>query len=698
MALEPLSNRLTAPMQVFIAWLQWFLPQFQWGRRAAATLEGIPNIVWRADARGQIKYHNRRWHRYVQPGLRARTRLTFLDRLHSQDAGPFLETYTACLCSGEMLSAEIRLLRFDGVYRWHLCQAVPHFNRRGHITAWLGSCVDIESLKKSQEVLKQAQQHLRAATTAAEVGTWHLNCETFKVQHDANFNRIIGRAPQDSTGDAQQYLACIDPRDRSRVLQALQSSTESGCAYDEAYQFLRADGKRLFLHSRGQRIEGLEDGAKALVGTIVDQTRERFRTLLEKQICTAETAFNASLDLQQTLEAVVSACCVTLCQQAVIYVATEPLMHSEGAVRAARHRPDGAQADGAAPLEDLASRSLAEGPKIFATLAAPIVSGEPYFSLTAAPQEPAASMALAKLKKDLGLQTGWVVPFAASTKVSGFLCFEWNTAGEPGVGKEDPTWAVDLGRRAAQAVLHAQLYQNSQRSIAARDEFLAVSSHELRSPLVPLRLQVNTLSRLLQPLRLKQLTTQRLQRIATISTRSVERLDALLDHLLDVTRIGSGHLTLKCTTFDLGRLVANVVEDYRAPAQQAGCTLHYETSITFMAHGDCLRIEQVIVNLLTNAIKYAPHQPIDIRLTPGMVHSSPAVCLQVSDHGPGISRSERERIFKRFERIRPVNTISGLGLGLYIARELVEAHGGTLDCHSQEGKGATFKLCLPILS
>jgi signal transduction histidine kinase len=240
---------------------------------------------------------------------------------------------------------------------------------------------------------------------------------------------------------------------------------------------------------------------------------------------------------------------------------------------------------------------------------------------------------------------------------------------------------AELLRRERAARLEAE------RAVGARDDFLAVAAHELATPLTPLQLELETLHRSLDTASLGPSVQKRLDR----ASRQTARLAKLTERLLDVSRLASGRLTLEPTEFDFSEMVAEVVEEFRGEATRAGSELTLGAPEPVIGRWDRLRTAQVVSNLLSNAVKYGAGKPIalEVRGTEGEVG------LTVRDGGSGVDPAAMPRIFERFERASPERRRGGLGLGLYIAREIVEGHGGRIRCESKPGLGSTFTVILP---
>jgi len=226
---------------------------------------------------------------------------------------------------------------------------------------------------------------------------------------------------------------------------------------------------------------------------------------------------------------------------------------------------------------------------------------------------------------------------------------------------------------------------HAEEAVRLRDEFLSIAAHELRTPLSAVQLQLQAL--LERPDGMEPRVRAKIER----ACRSGERLVALVDALMDVSRISSGSFTLNPTQFDLTLAVKEVVERLREHALRAGSVVTVRSQGVLEGCWDRLRIEQVVTNLLGNALKYAAGTPVDIAVS----GNEQEVTLTVSDQGPGIPESEWDRIFLRFERAASMRNFGGLGLGLYVARQIIDAHGGDIRLARPSPKGAHFVIRLP---
>ncbi len=226
-------------------------------------------------------------------------------------------------------------------------------------------------------------------------------------------------------------------------------------------------------------------------------------------------------------------------------------------------------------------------------------------------------------------------------------------------------------------------------AIRVRDEFLQIASHELNTPLTPLALKLSTL----QSLATKgQVSPEVLSKHLETAQRQVRRLTELVKDLLDVTRLSRGKLQLSLSEVSLPEVVTAVADQFSAEAQRNGCTIELVLTREAVGRWDRGRIEQVVENLLGNAIKYGGGKPIHVEVTAEPEHAR----LVVRDQGIGIEAEALPRIFDMFERAPSARHFGGLGLGLFIVRQITENHGGTIRVSSEPQRGSTFVVELPL--
>jgi signal transduction histidine kinase len=263
--------------------------------------------------------------------------------------------------------------------------------------------------------------------------------------------------------------------------------------------------------------------------------------------------------------------------------------------------------------------------------------------------------------------------------------------GRPPFTLADQQLLQDLADRAAFAIANARLFAAEQNARRLRDDFLSIAGHELKTPLAALQLQVENIHELAHKGRFAEQPDLLVDRLGK-TLRHVQRMQGLVAQLLDVSQLACGRLELEPERVDARALVGEIVERFAEQARRAECELVLVPGEPIVGYWDRSRLDQVITNVLGNAIKYGAGKPIDIA-----VERADGACrIAVRDRGPGIPEAEQERIFGRFERAISDRNYGGLGLGLWISRQIAGALGGEITCESTPGVGSTFVIVLPL--
>ncbi|MBH3429783.1 hybrid sensor histidine kinase/response regulator [Pseudomonas alkylphenolica] len=249
--------------------------------------------------------------------------------------------------------------------------------------------------------------------------------------------------------------------------------------------------------------------------------------------------------------------------------------------------------------------------------------------------------------------------------------------------------------RAEQEQLLGQLQvtrHELEHAVRMRDDFMSIVSHEVRTPLNGLILETQLRKMHLARDNADAFTLDKMRAMVERDERQINSLIRLIEDILDVSRIRTGKLSIRPSQFDLTQLVAGLIENLDAQAAAAESSIEFAGQEPLIGVWDAFRIEQVVANLLTNALRYGANRPIQVRT---FVQQHLA-CIEVRDQGIGISEQNQQRIFQQFERVDANQGKAGLGLGLYISEQIVLAHGGRIDVQSVEGQGATFTVRLPL--
>ncbi len=291
--------------------------------------------------------------------------------------------------------------------------------------------------------------------------------------------------------------------------------------------------------------------------------------------------------------------------------------------------------------------------------------------------------------RELGAHSFLAVPLVVGERRLGTLSM-WSCTPSRPMNEHAMLLVGEIGRRTVQALENARLYHGQTEAVAYRDEFLSVASHELRTPLSPLKLGLQSSLSSLTKAPDKPPTPTVIKSLQ-VADRQVDRLQLLVDTLLDVSRIRAGRLELDRGRVDLDGLVREVLARFQVELDRKDLKVTQRLA-PVAGRWDRSRLDQVITNLITNAIKYGNGKPFEIEVE----RDESRARLVVIDQGIGIAAGDTERIFNRFERAVTSKNFTGLGLGLYITRQIVRAHGGDIKVESEPGGGSRFCVDLPV--
>ncbi|NOK18609.1 GAF domain-containing protein [Corallococcus carmarthensis] len=554
---------------------------------------------------------------------------------------------------------------------------------RAFLEALAHQCAQALERAALYEALRERTERLRQALVTGDMGTWRVDLVRGRELHDAALNHMLGLPAVDSSVPVGDMLERLHPEDRPHVeAEFLRYQREAPGFFELEFRVLRRDGGVRWLHSVGQSFAGPDGKVTELTGAMADVTRrkeaeERLQLLLDASRVLALRLDDVEEALPEVARLVVD------------HVATGCLVDlaaPDGTLRrvTAAHRVTGHDAR----LKEALPRRGDRGPAHPALQC--FRSGEVCFlSRLDFKRCDAVSTndAHRTLVDSLAPTSVLSVPLRARGRTLGVITL-FTAEPQRTLVAADVTMAEELALRVSVALENARLFHDAQSAVRLRDEFLSVASHELKTPLTSLILQHNLIGRALETAGAPGPVTGKLH----TAQRQVLRLTALVDNLLDVSRLSLGKLSLERAEVDLVQLTRDAVERLEDVFIQARCPLKVELPRTLTGQWDALRLDQVLVNLLTNAAKYGAGQPVSVRAG---VDALDEVWLEVRDEGIGIEADALPRLFGRFERAVSERHYGGMGLGLYISRQIVEALGGRIDVDSQPGQGATFTLRLP---
>jgi len=254
--------------------------------------------------------------------------------------------------------------------------------------------------------------------------------------------------------------------------------------------------------------------------------------------------------------------------------------------------------------------------------------------------------------------------------------------------------ALEQSRREQETLL--KQLQNTQleleQAVRVRDDFMSIVAHEVRTPLNGLILETQLRKMHLARDNAAAFTLDKMHAMVDRDERQIKSLIRLIEDMLDVSRIRTGKLSIRPKRVDLSTLVRDVLHNFSQQIDAAEASVSLDATQPVIGNWDEFRIEQVISNLLTNALRYGAKSPISVKV---YIEGGQAL-VDVQDQGIGISEANQKRIFQQFERVSAKHAVAGLGLGLFISEQIVAAHGGTITVQSRIGEGALFRVCLPL--
>jgi len=254
--------------------------------------------------------------------------------------------------------------------------------------------------------------------------------------------------------------------------------------------------------------------------------------------------------------------------------------------------------------------------------------------------------------------------------------------------------ALEQSRREQEALLKKlQATQNElEQAVRMRDDFMSIVAHEVRTPLNGLILETQLRKMHLARDNAAAFTLDKMHAMVDRDERQIKSLIRLIEDMLDVSRIRTGKLSIRPSRFDLSQLVGNLLQNFAQQIEAAETEVSFTATEPVEGQWDEFRIEQVVSNLLTNALRYGGKSPVQVRV----YREGNEARVEVADQGIGISEENQKRIFQQFERVSAKTVVAGLGLGLFISEQIVAAHGGSIVVESRINEGALFRVCLPL--
>ncbi|MDZ8086292.1 MAG: PAS domain-containing protein [Nostoc sp. DedQUE12b] len=574
------------------------------------------------------------------------------ERIHPDDQQRINDQFMASMVNGNRYRIEYRVRHQDGRYLWVVDQGFAVRDANGQVVRVVGASTDITeqqaALWERQKIetnLRESEERIRLATTAAELGMWFWNMTTNELIWTEKCKQLYGLSPEAEIS-FEIFLNSVHPEDRHCIHEAIAYCLEEKIDCDIEYRTLWSDGSIHWIAAKGRVFYDAEGKPVRMMGTTQDITQ---RKQVENDLRHRETQLRRLVDSNIIGIMFATPDYITEANEAFLemvgYTREELL---EGKIRRQHITPPEYHALDRQGLEQLLTVGL-----------------------------------FTPFEKEYIRKDGSRIPIL----IGGAL-----------VERDPASWIcfiLDLTPRKQLEKALRQQAEELKQANRNKDEFLAILSHELRSPLNP----ILGWSSLLKSRKFDEATTNRA--LETIE-RNAQLQIQLIDELLDVSRIIRGKLNLTFATVNLVAVIDAALETVRLIAETKSIQIKVQLDPNVgKVLGDYNRLQQVVGNLLSNAVKFTPSRgSVEVSLSLSGELTSPSALIQVKDTGQGISPEFLPHVFEYFRQADSSTTrkFGGLGLGLAIVRHLVELHGGTVKAASPGiGQGAIFTVRLPIM-
>ena len=608
----------------------------------------------------------------------------YFARIHPEDQGRFVSLVQGLCPAQPTYHTTYRVLRPDGGIVALEETGHAFFDAAGRVTRVVGMSADVTEREQAEVALRLSEARFRAALAGSPVSVFNQDRDlryTWLYNPSAGFvvEAVVGRTDADILERPDEVAVLT--RLKRQVLETGVGMRQEVCIhtgpqavyFDLAIEPLRGDNGE---------VVGITCASTDI--TQRKQAEERQRLLAE-----ASAVLSSSLDYETTLQGVARLALPQFADYCAVYLVEAEEHIRQVAVAHVDPAKEGALRLGWRdfPLDLHSDLPIAR----VLRSAQPELVADISQTLRASLEQAFLAQEQPAMVRELPATSYVIVPLVVRQGVIGGLSFVWAESGRHYTA-DDLDLAQELAHRAALAIDNARLYQQAQEAVQVREEFLSIASHELKTPITSLQLQMQLLLMHTRRGTLGHIPADRLTKILETGEQQIKRLATLVNDLLDVSRISAQGLELRREKTDLAQIVAVVVERFAPEAAAQRSPLQLQALTPVLGDWDPNRLEQVVVNLLSNAIKYGNGCPIEVSVT-----ATPTTArLVVRDQGIGIPPDRLPHIFDRFERAVADMTYSGIGLGLYITRQIVESHGGRIHVESAPDQGSTFTVELPL--
>lgn len=613
-------------------------------KKIRALADSMPQIVFVTDNSGKVIYVNHQWNEYTGLNARELMALDLARFMHPEDFVNGITSWKYSLLNGIKLSIECRLKNSEGNYRWHLIRAVPIHNNDGDIENWFGTSTDIHDLRSAREALKINEEKFETIADNIPQLAWMSNGEGWVSWYNQRWKDYTGLENEELKG--WNWSKVHHPDHTHRVVEHFKRHLVSGKPWEEIYPIKGKDGQYRWFLSRAIPIRNSDGKIVSWFGTNTDidqqvkieamlnESQMHFRQLansIPHIIWTSGT--NGEMDFYND----------RFFEFTGLEETEEMLQSWENIIH-----PD-------------------DYPKMVKEWTRSLHTGNAY--------------QIEYRLKDRHDRYRWFLGLALPARDQNGQIVKWFGS------------CTDIEDRKHLSDQIESQKKELENALITRDEFLSIASHELKTPLTSLKLHCQLFQKSMARGKTEIYTPEKITGLCNQIDKQVGKLNRLVDDMLDISRIRTGKLTLRNNEFELKELINEVFNNLKDQFISSGCSIpeFICDDEKINVNWDRVRIEQVLMNLMTNTIRYGNCKPVTVTLTKeaGRIH------LGVKDNGIGIAPEHIEKIFYRFEKIKNPKEVAGLGLGLFITKQIVEAHGGRIWVESKLGVGSEFKIHMP---
>lgn len=659
-------------------------------------VEHSPVMVWRADVTKRCDYFNRGWLEFTGRTMEQELGDGWAEGVHSDDMERCVATYHSSFDQRAEFEMEYRLRRADGEYRWLFDRGVPYQDDDGRFLGYIGSCIDVTERREAdrRKVELAAEQSANAAVRASEerlrrafdietVGVLYFTTDGRITGANDAFLRMAGYTRKDVDAGRLRWDALTPPEFMPQSLRAIEEYQRAGRTTPYEKQYMRPDGSRwwaLFAATRLNDQEGVEfvtdiSEQKAVQEALrLGHAREHF-------LARVSQVMSAHVDASTALDALVD-----LMVPDIADVCFFDTLEPDGSlVRCAWKHADPARAEW---LRDHVASSVANAvdhpvTRVLRTGVPELVEHVDEVWLARSANSPA----YAHFLRGVGYRSILRVPVYDGERATGVLTLGITNDARH-YSEADRNLGTTIAGRLTATLGKARLYAELQQALRTHDEVTSIVSHDLRNPVHTIGLASSFLLEHDDALD----DAKRRSNLAIIH-RSATTMSRLLDDLVDMTKAEGGGLAIECESTDVASIVVATVEECHLHATALGIELVADVPGDLpRAHADPVRLAQVLSNLCGNALKFTP--PGGVVRVSARAHGS-ELAIEVEDTGIGIAPGDIAYVFDRFWQAKRSSRASA-GLGLAIAKGIVEAHGGQISVQSRLGAGTTFRFTLPV--